>query len=110
MAKKILSIVLSAILAFSAFAICSFAGDTITDQDRELYPAEELAIADPEERIDRALLSGRKFSYILASTAASEDILEYNLSGRMKLLMNIIVSKQKAILQQMQNGVLFIAR
>lgn len=80
MAKKILSIVLSAILAFSAFAICSFAGDTITDQDRELYPAEELAIADPEERIDRALLSGRKFSYILASTAASEDILEYNLS------------------------------
>ncbi len=80
MAKKILSIVLSVIFAFSAFAICSFAGDTITDEDRELYPAEELAIADPEERIDRALLSGRKFSYILASTAASEDILEYNLS------------------------------
>ncbi len=81
MAKKIISIVLSVIFAFSAFAICSFAGDTITDEDRELYPAEELAIADPKDRIDRALLTGKRFGMIetLADTAASKDVLEDNL-------------------------------
>lgn len=80
MAKKFISIVLSVIIAFSAFAICSFAGDTISAEDRELYPAEELAIADPKDRIDRALLSGRRLSTMLATTAASKDILEDNLS------------------------------
>lgn len=81
MAKKFISIVLSVILAFSAFAICSFAGDTITDEDRELYPAEELEIADPEKRIDLALLSGKESGgSFLLSDVASEDVLEYNLS------------------------------
>lgn len=84
MAKKIISIVLSVIFAFSAFAICSFAGDrvdTITDTDRELYPAEELAIADPKDRIDRCLLTGKGFGLMdnLAATAASKDVLEDNL-------------------------------
>ena len=79
MAKKIISIVLSVIFAFSAFAICSFAGDTITAEDRELYPEEELAIADPKDRIDRTLLSGKKFGYIIQDTAASKDVIEDNL-------------------------------
>ena len=80
MAKKLISIVLSVILAFSAFAICSFAGDTITDEDRNLYPEEELAIADPKERIDIALLTGRMYGYEMQSKAASKDVLEDNLS------------------------------
>ena len=41
MAKKIISIVLSVIFAFSAFAICSFAGDTITAEDRDTKPLSE---------------------------------------------------------------------
>lgn len=80
MAKKLISIVLSVILAFSAFAICSFAGDTITDEDRNLYPEEELAIANPKERIDIALLTGRMYGYEMQSKAASKDVLEDNLS------------------------------
>ena len=52
MAKKIISIVLSVIFAFSAFAICSFAGDTITAEDRELYPDEELAFEMAYSLID----------------------------------------------------------
>ena len=51
MAKKLISIVLSVILVFSTFVIGSFAGDTITDDDRDYYPEEELAITDPKERI-----------------------------------------------------------
>ena len=59
MAKKFLSIVLSLLLVFSTFAIVSIAGDTITNEDKALSPAEELAITDPKERIDRCLLTGR---------------------------------------------------
>lgn len=80
MAKKLISIVLSVLIAFSAFAICSFAGDTITSEDRNLYPEEELAIADPKERIDRGLLSGRMYGYVLPDNAASKDVIEDNLS------------------------------
>lgn len=80
MAKKLISIVLSVIMAFSVFAICSFAGDTITAEDKSLYPAEELAIADPKERIDRALLTGRTGGGAnIQDTAASKDVIEDNL-------------------------------
>ena len=81
MAKKFLSIVLSLLLVFSTFAIVSIAGDTITEEDKALYPAEELAITDPKDRIDRCLLTGRSMggAYI-QDTAASKDILEDNLS------------------------------
>ena len=81
MAKKFLSIVLSLLLVFSTFAIVSIAGDTITEEDKALYPAEELAITDPKERIDRCLLTGRSMggAYI-QDTAASKDVLEDNLS------------------------------
>ena len=81
MAKKILSIVLSVLFIFSTFAICSFAGDTITDEDRERYPAEELAVTDPKERIDRSLLTGRTEGGVnYQATAASKDVLEDNLN------------------------------
>lgn len=80
MAKKLISIVLSVIIAFSAFAICSFAGDTITEEDKKLYPAEELAIADPKERIDFGLLTGRNWGYMWQDKVASKDVIEENLS------------------------------
>ncbi|HAY73658.1 MAG TPA: hypothetical protein DCY31_07425 [Ruminococcaceae bacterium] len=80
MAKKLISIVLSVILVFSTFVIGSFAGDTITDDDRAYYPEEELAITDPKERIDIVFLSG-KFGGggELVTEAADKETLEYNL-------------------------------
>ena len=46
MAKKLISIVLSVIIAFSAFAICSFAGDTITEEDKNgsTVPKDKIAV------------------------------------------------------------------
>ncbi len=80
MAKKLISIVLSVILVFSTFVIGSFAGDTITDDDRAYYPEEELAITDPKERIDIVFLSGRWGGGAnLVSTPADKETLEYNL-------------------------------
>lgn len=81
MAKKLISIVLSVILVFSTFVIGSFAGDTITDDDRAYYPEEELAITDPKERIDIVFLSGKTDGGAnLVSTPADKETREYNLS------------------------------
>lgn len=74
MAKKILCIVLSVILAVSCFAIGGFAVDSSTP----VYPEEELAITDAKDRIDRVFLTGST-SFAIPDEAASKDVLEHNL-------------------------------
>lgn len=74
MAKKILCIVLSVILAVSCFAIGGFAVDVSTPT----YPKEELAITEAKDRIDRVFLTGSTAGSI-PDEAASKEILEYNL-------------------------------
>lgn len=91
MTKKIIALLLSVIFVFSALAVGTFAADdefktydpdfkdTITADDQAKYPAEELAITNPEERIDIAFLTGKYAGGTLLEEAACKSTLEYNL-------------------------------
>ncbi len=74
MAKKVLSIVLAVLFVFSSFAVTGSAADEV------VYPAEELAITNPKDRIDIVFLSGKLNARNLRTTPEDEEILEHNLS------------------------------
>lgn len=91
MTKRIIAILLSVIFVFSALAVGSFAADdeyktydpdfkdVITAEDQEKYYPEELAIANPEKRIDMVFLTGKMGGYDYPSKPAAKSVLEYNL-------------------------------
>lgn len=91
MTKKIMALLLSVICVFSTLVVGSFAADeeyktydpnfkdVITNEDRSKYPAEELAIANPEKRIDITFLTGKEYGSVYAEEPACKSTLEYNL-------------------------------